>query len=323
MNMNSFSRAEEVIRQQIVDGIMPCAVMAARQGNEIRISAFNTQAKPEPALRSRIFLLASISKSITGTLFAVLHENGIIRFTDRLCDYLPEMTDSCDLDTTIGNVFTHCTGYSTGVDLIDRSRFTPEDYYLKILRDGRSCPPRTGMRYSTMTYQFLSAIIYRVTGLTLIESLKTRIFDQAGMINTSFNPDPGQCIEVVDGVPFEALAASEMAGAGLWSTLDDLLNFATSLMSGKLISTDTLREITAVRDILPMLDFPGTDSRRTWGWNKAEVFPEQPESGFYHGGATGNLLWLDPEADFTFILLSNRWGCGNEHSFSILKNFYI
>ena len=62
----------------------------------------------------------------------------------------------------------------------------------------------------------------------------------------------------------------------------------------------------------------------TVGWVKAGqgAFPEQPEVGFYHGGATGTLLWLDPARRLVFVFLSNRWGSGNEHAFDVLQRLY-
>lgn len=326
MDINVFSTAEHFIRQQIADGIVPCAVMAARQKNDLRISILNGQGKNSPELRDQAYLLASITKAVVGTLFAILHERNIIRFDDRLCDLLPEMADPADAATTVGNVFTHCTGYRTGVTLIDREKFTPENYFLEILREGRAYPPRTAMEYSTMTYNLLSAAVFRKTGQRLPQLLQEYIFAPARMLHTSFKPSIRR-MPVIDweksySQPVEALMDSEMAGAGLWSTLDDLLNLSDALQSGKLISPETLRLVTEVKDPLPMLNCPEKMSRRTWGWNKEIIFPGQPESGFFHGGATGTMVWIDPAEDFTFIFLTNRWCCGNDHAFSILKYFY-
>ncbi len=326
MNIETFSTAENYIRQQISEGIIPCAIMAARKGKDLRVSILNGQGKPAPELRNQAFLLASITKSIVGTLCAVLHEEGTLRFDEKLSALLPEMSDPVDATTNIGNILTHCTGYSTGVDLIDTTRFTPENYYPEIIRQGRSYQPQTLMDYSTMTYNFISAAVYRKTGRKLPELLQEKICAPAGMGNTSFAPKNHR-MPVVDWnkyytQPVEALMASELAGGGLWSTLDDLLNFSGALLAGKLISSATLQEVTTIKDPLPMACNANYMSARTWGWNKEKCFDGQPDSGFYHGGATGTMLWIDPAQDFTFVFLTNRWMCGNDHAFSILKYYY-
>ena len=122
----------------------------------------------------------------------------------------------------------------------------------------------------------------------------------------------------------EAYCRLEMTGSGLWSTAADLVQLGQALLSpGKLMSPETFQRVTAPQ---PGATRWGEESFscRTWGWVKErqKAFPRQPWTGFYHGGATGTMLWIDPDRDLVFVFLSNKWGAGNDDAFAALDVLY-
>jgi CubicO group peptidase (beta-lactamase class C family) len=64
--------------------------------------------------------------------------------------------------------------------------------------------------------------------------------------------------------------------------------------------------------------------RRTLSFNKElrAAFRNQPESGFFHGGATGTLWYMDPERDLVFGFMTNKWNAGNDQAFDVLGCLY-
>jgi CubicO group peptidase (beta-lactamase class C family) len=184
------------------------------------------------------------------------------------------------------------------------------------------------MSYSTMTYHFVNAFVPILTGMSLPAFLEERVFRPLGMTNTGFCPPADRRMPVrgldkaFPGHSVEEFCQSEMSGAGLWSTVDDLLAFGRAYLEpGRLLSAETIAAATTVRHAAPVLN-QGGRSARTFGWNKSRRYAAQSAGAFGHGGATGTLLWIDPEAALVFVLLTNHWGCPSDHAVSVLARLH-
>lgn len=120
-------------------------------------------------------------------------------------------------------------------------------------------------------------------------------------VGTKF-PDQEQYIqgEVHDPT---AMTLGGVAGhAGLFSTVEDLLNFLVALRSGRLVGKETVSEFTRKQSDL---------SSRALGWDTKS--PEGSSAGtrfglrsFGHTGYTGTSIWVDPDRDLIVVLLTNR-----------------
>lgn len=99
-----------------------------------------------------------------------------------------------------------------------------------------------------------------------------------------------------------AMTLGGVAGhAGLFSTASDLLKFTRALLDGKIVSRATVDQFTRKQ---------GPLSSRALGWDTKSVPSSSgtkfgPRS-FGHTGYTGTSVWIDPDADLTAILLTNR-----------------
>jgi CubicO group peptidase (beta-lactamase class C family) len=147
------------------------------------------------------------------------------------------------------------------------------------------------------------------------------------------------------------LARATLPGGGLWGTAGDLLRFGRSLLpatSGampRILSQAAIDEMsreqtTGLFDI--SADGTKRDPRYALGWGKphpAGLAPSvvdetsAPDGGelvrvpaspstFTHGGATGTRLWIDPERELVFVLLTNHWGISDAPMFSVLREVY-
>ena len=333
-DMGALDHAAAHARRYVLDGILPSAVIAvADTGGETRVLAYDVAGKSAPSLAEGIFELASISKAITGTGIALLVDKGTLKYTDRVVEYIPEFgLDEWRTRITIGDIFTHTTGLPRlPTEQADDPRFGPTDNYRLTFDVDLLFEPGTYMLYNTIPYQLLNEIVYRVTGTRMPAFLREFVFEPSGMRDTGFAPvDESRTMPValtVDPPEFtERLRYSgeaELSGAGMWSTANDLVNLGRALLQpGELMAADTFRAMSEPHEH-PQWN---TDkrSRRTWGWVKEDqaFFPHQPASGLYHGGATGTLLWLDPDRRFIFVFLTNLLCSCNDQAFATLEFFY-
>jgi len=157
--------------------------------------------------------------------------------------------------------------------------------------------------YSDINFMLLGIAIERVTGQALIDQPLPEKF--------SFRPDPNLCAatekdtwrgRVIRGEVHDenAYALGGASGhAGLFGTIDGVLDFAHSLFDGSALSSDSIKAIRTRES-----------DKRTVGWE-----------GFYpgwhggdscspdtigHTGFTGTGLWLDFERGLAWSLLTNR-----------------
>jgi CubicO group peptidase (beta-lactamase class C family) len=169
----------------------------------------------------------------------------------------------------------------------------------------------------------LGVLLARAAGQPFAEVLRTRIFEPLGMANTGFyatdidrlataylpTPDGLQIWDAPDGQWSRPPAFGDGA-AGLVSTADDLLAFASALLRGgePVLTADAVSQMT--RDQLTpeqkARDGKGFLDGRSWGLCQS-VVTEGPYAGAYGwDGGLGSSWLVDPTRDLTVIVLTQR-----------------
>ena len=258
----------------------------------------------EPVSRDTWFDLASLTKVIfTTTRILHLVEEGRIALDDPLIKAIPDLRQY-DMNAAERRLtFRGCLAHQThlpGVEPLYTYGQDPDTLRAFILqRVWRSGPPV----YSDINFMLLGIAIERLTGRALI--------DQPLPPQFSFRPNPRLCAatehctwrgcvirgEVHDENAFALGGAS--GHAGLFGTIDGVLDFAGSLLDGSALSADSLRAIRTRES-----------ETRTVGW---EAFHPDWHGGnacsatsIGHTGFTGTGLWLDAERGLAWSLLTNR-----------------
>ncbi|MCE5236919.1 beta-lactamase family protein [bacterium] len=320
-------------REYVQSGHLPMVAVAAAAGSGLLCrTAYDGDGSEDAALCDRQYALASISKAITGVLTAVLVEQGVLDYEQPIAEVIPEFgADETRRAIRLSQIFNHSTGLpSRFVDACHEVNFDSQALLERLCTEPLVDAPGTCSRYTTHSFQLINEMIRRRLGLEMEQALQQYVCGPAGLRRTTYSPDPALAMPTVDhpvpdGPEREALARLAMSGGGLWSTLDDLLTLGRAwLTPGKLVSAATNARATALQPALPLAGDAAAMSRRTLGFNREQrpEFPRQPESGYFHGGATGTLWYLDPACDLVFVLLTNRWGSGNDHCFAVLNTLY-
>jgi CubicO group peptidase (beta-lactamase class C family) len=167
----------------------------------------------------------------------------------------------------------------------------------------------------------LGVLLARATGQPFADVLRTRVFEPLGMRDTGFwtahtdrlatayrpTPDGLLAWDEPDGT-WSRPPAFPDGGAGLVSTVDDLLSFARMLLGGgaPVLSADAARAMTSdqLTDAQKAHGGLGHDffTGRSWGFGLAVL-----DSGaFGWDGGFGSSWLVDPAHDLTVIVLTQR-----------------
>ena len=234
--------------EAVRDGLIPGAVLiVGHDGKIVHRKAYGSRAlvpEREPMTLDTIFDLASLTKVIATTSGAMkIFEDGKLRLSDKVTDYLPEFQGGKS-DITIRDLMTHFSGFKPDFDL-DPPFSGYEAGIHRALIEKPQNPPGVRFVYSDTNFILMGEIVRRKSGKTLDEFTRDEIFKPLGMADTQFNPPaslrgriaPTE-IDAATGVPFRGVVhdprARLMGGvaghAGLFSTADDLSRFAEMML---------------------------------------------------------------------------------------------
>src|SRR5438105_3507091 len=135
-----------------------------------------------------IFDLASLTKVVaTTTSIMILVEQGKLRLSDTIGRYIPEVKDEQVKRVTIQQLMTHVSGFAPDFDL--KEKWTGRDGMLQALyKEKLRSAPGTRFVYSDINFITLAEIIQRVSGQSVAELSRDRIFLPMGMTETMFRP---------------------------------------------------------------------------------------------------------------------------------------
>lgn len=336
----AFDRVHEAVQRKEV----PAAVLAVANSREvIRMQAFSREDGDQVTPES-IFLLASISKPITATAVMQLVEDGLLVLSDPLTRYIPEFAQPGKLPVTAWHLLTHTSGMEEMAwwEALGQSFAPPSAYFEAACRSVLRFPPGTRYEYCTLSFFILAELVTRLSGVPFQEYLRQRIFRPLGMVDTSFDPghENPRAVPVHNFYPDRARAEAAfrywvslaVPGGGLWSTAGDLVAFGQTYLSGGrrgdalLLASATIALMTRehTTGLLEFVEGRPQPAHYGLGWGKASLggmLPGSPHA-FEHSGATGTLLWVDPEWDLVFVFLTNQWGVEDHTRKSALQAVY-
>jgi len=228
-----------------------------------------------PMQRDTLFRIASMTKPVTSAAIMMLIEQDQLTLDAPVAQWLPELaaprvlrdpagpldqTDAVRAPLTVLDLLTHRAGfayhftatgplagaYETVFNGVE-SRATPDAWLARVATLPLMFQPGTRWHYGIAT-DILGVLIQRVSGLTLGDFFRTRIFEPLGMRDTAFwvpeaqlarlatayGIQPGTRQRIVEDRPATSRWANPKSfqggGGGLVSTAEDYLQFARLLL---------------------------------------------------------------------------------------------
>jgi CubicO group peptidase (beta-lactamase class C family) len=340
-NEEAFQRLGNVMRTAQAGGSPRAYAITTgnREGEQGSLfGGFIDVGETTPIGTNSAFLIASPTKPFVATAVMMLVQRGLVRLSDRVCKYLPEFSTSEKRSIRIIHLLTHTSGLP---DMLANNKELREshaplsDFMAGTAKTELLFKPGTRLSYQSMGILALATIIERTTEMPLGDFLWNNIFMELGMKNTQLgvSPDQADALKEENQVQCEVDAKTDAKpwgwnstywrdlGApwgGMMSTADDLGKFLqhlltiaageTGILHLKMLKTMTSNQL----ERLPHID--AAIARSTpWGLGWQLNWPAHPRgfgsmlptNAYGHWGATGTLIWVDPESELYGVVLTS------------------
>ncbi len=134
---------------------------------------------------------ASLTKAIvTSTLALMLIDQGKLRLTGKLKDFVPEFRDSDRDLVTIKHLLTYTIdGYVNGRGAISAGLFDMQKFFDTLMTRDFEKRPGTEFKYSNIPATFLGFVVENITGKKLETLAEEWLFMPLGMKRSTFFPE--------------------------------------------------------------------------------------------------------------------------------------
>jgi D-alanyl-D-alanine carboxypeptidase len=215
----------------------------------------------KPLTSASRFRIASIGKTHIAVMIMQLAEEKKLKLTDHLARFFPEIPNADKI--TILQMLSHRSGIPNLRRDWDplrnwRAGITKDDKFALLAKATPEFEPDTKQSYSNSGYFLLSLIIEKITGQSGAEALEARITSKIGLADTyieagfiDVNKNESLTYNHVGGdwKHHPETHPSIAYGAGqIMSTPHDLAQFIQALFDGKLVSSESLDQMTTIRD---------------------------------------------------------------------------
>lgn len=234
----------------------------AKDGNVIYKRSFGYAQidgnEKKPATAATRYRIGSITKTFTAVMILQLVEEGKLKLTDTLDKFFPQIPNAARI--TISQILLHRSGLpEMQPDGVWGKQHHTKDEILARIAQGRpNFEPDARTLYNNAGYHLLGYIVETAGGKPYQQALKERITGRVGLSDTyagegNTNPARGEALAYMyfgnRWIEAREPDFSVVAGAGaIVSTATDLAKFIQAVFDRKLVSTESLRLMTTMRD---------------------------------------------------------------------------
>lgn len=328
------SKIDAIVAKAIAQKEFPgCVVCIGNRNKILQLKAYGRQGYGRWAPRmtaQTVFDVASLTKPLaTATSIMLLVEQGKLRVEDTVASHISGFGTLGKESITIGDLLLHKSGLTADNPISEykQGKAVALQSLCKL-----PCKPaaKKSFIYLDIHYVLLGEIIEKVMGKPLNLVADKLIFKPLQMHNTCFLPGTWQRLSAAqtgmrEGHPLKGevhdsrahLLGGVAGHAGLFSTASDIARYAQMMLQdgvyyenskGRVTRKSLLKPSTVACMTKPV---SASNGARALGWDNNSEHSTNRAAGlsnkaFGHGGFTGVSLWIDPELDLFYIVLSNR-----------------
>jgi CubicO group peptidase (beta-lactamase class C family) len=257
-------------------------------------------------------LLYSASKTFTATAIGLAVSENRLKLTDKVISFFPysrpDTIGSYMRELTVENLLT----MSVGQDPAGMGAGNDEDWITAFIKNEPVHKPGTVFLYNNMATFMLSAIVQQVTGQTLFDYLKPRIFDPLSIRGADWDKNP-------QGI--------NLGMIGLRLRTEDLAKFGQLLLqNGKwndkqLIPAEWIKEATSFK--IECIDSSRKIPREMNDWSQGYCYQmwRGRNNTVRLDGLAGQFVILIPDKDAVVVLTANARNTQEE--LNLVNNYLI
>lgn len=335
LSRDRLEQGARILEEETKSGrILAATILVARRGI-IVLDRGSGRLSPDPssvpAGPETAYIVASVTKPVAVTSLLMLVERGRVLLSDPVQKYLPEFQGDGKEKVRVGDLLSHVSGLPGHLpeDIELRKSQAPlTEFTKRTLATPLLFPPRTSFQYSNVAILLAGEIVERVAGMPHRDFLRKEIFDPLGMKESSFGlggrsiKDTAWCQGI--STSFKNPEDEKRFGAntpywrdmghpwgGMHSTTRDLGVFLQLFLNGGIYNGTRLLGAPTVK---AMTSDQNRGGAAPWGWGwalkrspLANSFGDLASERTYgHVGATGTVVWADPDRDLLCVILTTR-----------------
>lgn len=306
--------AQRAVEKEIEAGnILGAVIMSGTPGEVFFLEAYGERDVGKPMKKNCIFDVSSVTKpSTVGTSLAMLLDQGRIELDNKMNEHLPGLKGQGSCKITIRHAATH----TSGIDNTKRlsREYKGEDLVKAILTYDNKWDAGTKYHYSCLGFIRLSEMIASITSREFDEYVSNEIFRPLEMKDTQFGPlenkrklkrmvkTNARLGQIQD--PNTKNIGRPLGNAGMFTTASDLSHLAVMwLQKGQYKDKRFFSE--EVHEKMVRKQTQLANRGITWTLLDKSFGPSNlSASTYYHTGYNGHALWIDPEKNMYFIVLT-------------------
>ncbi len=268
----------------------------------------------------RVHAIMSVTKSFTGTLASILVAEGKLDPNKLVREYIPRLAYSGFGDATVRDVMDMTSAikfsedyndpnaeiwqFSTaGNAMLEHKKGEPQGFYEylpEIIKDGEH---GNIFGYKTANAEVLGWIISVITGESVAEQLRNRIWSRLGMEQDAYYQ-----IDAL-GIPF--------AGGGLNAGLRDLARFGETMRCDGEWRGERIIPRKAIDDILiggnreAFAKSQYGKKLKGWSYRNMWWITENSHGAYMARGVHGQAIYIDPAAEMVIVRLASSFRISN------------
>lgn len=339
--INKKMKIKEIIRNHVTSRKSPGISVGLIKNSNIEFFNYGVMERDSDLVpnENTVYEIASVSKTFTSILLAILQKERLLGKDDSISKYVPELAKIPGLEKiTLYHLATHTSGLpNLPTKLIifnllallrpssayhELSRFTKSDLIRFFSKSKLKTEPGTEWHYSNGTVGLLGHIFERVTNSSYEDLVKSKICGALGMKDTGINLLESHKNQLASGHSYFGkkihhwVAPAIEGAAGLYSTTSDLIKFLGANLG--LIDTSISPELQYCHStrFVPklsyfmknmMMPYLGVEfDEMALGWwvlkrNNREIL-------FHDGGTAGfsSFIGIEPAKNSGVVILANK-----------------
>jgi CubicO group peptidase (beta-lactamase class C family) len=287
--------------------------------------------------QNTFFNIASVSKQFSAVALIMLAEEGKLSLDDTVRKWFPEFTSPLMEKITLRHLLSHTSGIPDSRDRTDRvfvTTATDTQSYAYIGTLAKlNFEPGSSYEYMNPTFQLMYTIIERSSGMSFDSFMKEKIFNIAGMYETTYFEADKMIPNMAHGYLPDSTGTSfkqydygeesffaTKADGGIYTSVNEFVKWELALRNNLLISEAAKNEAHSPKIKIGEISF----NSYGYGW----FIEEKP--GFpvkiYHTGDNGGFQIFAgryPEKEILYLFFSNRNDRNRENTATILEEIMM